>query len=106
MSDDIVKAIQKMKKPTFDPPEKLDKSKCVNSAGNYNADEYGMAQFMWKEDWKLIKTKQQKYQENKANTWALVYYQCSNKMKRKHDGTSGYKQSKKDNDMIALLAMM
>jgi hypothetical protein len=47
MPDDIVKLIQKMKKPTFNPPEKLDKSKCVDSAGNYDANEYNMAKFMW-----------------------------------------------------------
>ena len=47
MPDNIVKAIQKMKKPTFNPPEKLDKSKCVDSAGNYDANEYNMAKFMW-----------------------------------------------------------
>jgi hypothetical protein len=106
MPDNIVKAIQKMKKPTFNPPEKLDNRKCVDSAGSYDADEYNMAKFTWKDDWKLVKTKQQKYQENKANAWALVYNQCSNKMKVKLDGTSGYKQSKKDNDVIALLAMI
>jgi hypothetical protein len=39
MPDNIVKVIQKMKKPIFDPPEKPDKSKCVDSAGNYDADE-------------------------------------------------------------------
>ncbi len=106
MPNNIVKAIQKMKKPTFDPPEKLEKSKCVDSAGNYDAHEYDMAKFTWKEDWKLVKTRQQEYQESEANAWALVYNQCSNKMKVKLDETSGYKQSKKDNDVIAILAMI
>jgi hypothetical protein len=50
MPDDKVKAIQKKKRPTFDPPEKPDKSKCVDSAGNYDTDDYNMAKFMWKED--------------------------------------------------------
>jgi hypothetical protein len=75
MPNNIVKAIQMMKRPTFDPPEKLDKSKCVDSVGNYDADEYHMAKFTLKEDWKLVKTREQKYQENKANAWALVYNQ-------------------------------
>jgi hypothetical protein len=65
-----------------------------------------MAKLTWKEDWKLVKTRQQKYQENKANVWALVYNQCSNEMRVKLNGTSGYKQLKKDNDVIALLAMV
>jgi hypothetical protein len=47
MLDNIVKAIQEMKRPTFDTPEKLHKSKCMDSAGNYDADEYNMAKFMW-----------------------------------------------------------
>ncbi len=92
MPEDIVKAIQKMKKPSFDPPEKPDKRKCVDSVGNYDANEYNMPKFTWKEDWKLVKTRQQKHQENKANAWAFVCNQCSNKMKVKLDGTSGYKQ--------------
>jgi hypothetical protein len=106
MPEDIVKAIQKMKRPTFDPPEKPDKSKCVDSAGNYGANEYDTAKFMWKEDWKLIKTREQKYKENKANAWGLVYNQCSSKMKVKLDGTNGYEQLKNDNDVIALLAII
>jgi hypothetical protein len=101
--DDIVKGIQKMKRPTFDRPEKPDKSKCMDSVGNYDADEYDMVKFTRKEDWKLIKTREQKYQENKASAWVLVYNQCSSKMKVKLDGTSGYEQSKNDNDVIALL---
>jgi hypothetical protein len=97
MPDNIVKAIQKMKRPTFNPLEKPDKSKCMDSVGNYNADEYDMAKFTWKEDWKLIKTREQKYKENEANAWALVYNQCSSKMKVKLDGTSGYERLKNDN---------
>ncbi len=44
--------------------EKPDKSKCVDSVGNYKADEYDMAKLTWKEDWKLVKAREQKYQEN------------------------------------------
>jgi hypothetical protein len=106
MPEDIVKAIQKMKRPTFNPPEKPDKSKCMDSAGNYDANEYDVAKFTWKEDWKLIKTREQKYKENKANAWALVYNQCSSELKVKLDGTSGYEQLKNDNDVIALLAII
>jgi hypothetical protein len=65
-----------------------------------------MAKFTLKEDWKLVKTREQKYQENKANTWSLVYNQCSSKMKVKLNRTSGYELSKNDNDVIALLTMI
>ncbi len=104
--DNTVKAIQKIKRPILDPSEKPDKSKCVDSAGSYDADEYNMAKFTWKEDLKLIKTREQKYQENKANARALVYNQCLSKMKVKLNGTSGYEQLKNDNDVIALLTMI
>ncbi len=50
MPDNIVKVIQKMKRPTFDPPEKPDKSKCMDRAGNYDTNEYNMAKFTGKED--------------------------------------------------------
>ena len=35
-----------------------------------------------------------------------MYNQCSSKMKEKLNGTSGSKQSKNNNDVIALLAMI
>ena len=38
MSDNIVNAIQNMIKPSLDPPEKLDKSKCLDNTGNFNPD--------------------------------------------------------------------
>ena len=36
----------------------------------------------------------------------MVYNQCSSKIKVKLDGTSGYEQSKNNNDVIALLTMI
>jgi hypothetical protein len=75
-------------------------------ASAWTAWETMMAKFMWKEDWKLVKTREQKFQENEANAWALVYNQCLSEMKVKVNGTSGYKQSMNDNDVIALLTMI
>jgi hypothetical protein len=82
MPDNIVKAIQKMKKPTFNPPEKPGESTCMDSAGNYDGDEHDMAKFTWKQNWKLVKAKQQKYQENEANAWVVVYNHCSNEINK------------------------
>jgi hypothetical protein len=45
MPDDIVKAIQNMIRPSFDPPEKTDKSKCLDDAGKFDPDEFKMAKF-------------------------------------------------------------
>jgi hypothetical protein len=89
MPDNIVKAIQNMIRPSFDPPEKLDKSKCLDDAGKFNPDKFKMAKFTWKKDWKLMSSRKQKYKENEANAWALVYNQCSNKIRVKLEGTSG-----------------
>jgi hypothetical protein len=58
MPDNIVKAIQKMKRPTFNTLEKPDKSKCVDSVGKYGTNEYDMAKFLWKEDCKLVKIRE------------------------------------------------
>jgi hypothetical protein len=46
MPDNIVKAIQNMIRPSFDPPEKPDKSKkCLDDAGKFNPDKFKMAKF-------------------------------------------------------------
>ncbi len=104
--DDIVKAIQNMTKPAFDPPKKLDKASCTDASGNFDADEFEMAKFTWKEDWKIMKMREQKYQENEANAWALVYNQCSHELRVKLEGTSGYSACKTSSDVVALLTMI
>jgi hypothetical protein len=60
MPDDIVKGIQNMIRPSFDLPEKLDKSKCIDNAGKFDPDKFEMAKFTWKEYWKLMKPRKQK----------------------------------------------
>jgi hypothetical protein len=53
-----------------------------------------------------MKTRKQKYNKNEANAWALVYNQCSNKLRVKLEGMSGYELCKKENNVIALLTMI
>ncbi len=50
MPDDIVKAIQQMKRPTLPYPDKPTKAQCVDNQGNLDEDEFEMAKFTWKED--------------------------------------------------------
>jgi hypothetical protein len=64
-----------------------------------------MAKFTWKEYWKLINSRKQKYKENEANAWALMYNLCSNELRVKLEGTSSYKLCKKENNMITLLTI-
>jgi hypothetical protein len=106
MPNDMVKAIQSNKRPVFYPPEKPNKKKCVDKDGEFDTDEFEMAKLTWKEDWKLVNQKKIKYEENEANAWALVYNQCSHELRVKLEGTSGYEASKRDNNLILLLAMI
>jgi hypothetical protein len=81
MPNDIVKAIQNMQCPTFNPPDKADKASCKDEFGNFDEGEYDMAKFTWKEDYKVVMTRKQKYEENETNLWALIYNQCFPELK-------------------------
>jgi hypothetical protein len=43
--DNIIKVIQNMQRPTFDPPDKPDKASCKNEFSNFDKDQYNMAKF-------------------------------------------------------------
>jgi hypothetical protein len=106
MPNNIMKAIQRMKHPTLSYPNKPDKTKCMDAAGQYDEDEYKMAKFTWKEDYKAMRARKDKYNENKSNAWALIYDQCAPELKHKLEGTANYDVSKKTNDMVLLLSMI
>jgi hypothetical protein len=106
MTSDIVKAIQQMKRQTLSYPNKPDKTKCVDAAGQFNEDEYEMAKFTWKEEYKAMRARKDKYNENKWNAWALIYDQCAPELKNKLEGTADYDVSKKTNDMVSLLSII
>jgi hypothetical protein len=57
LPNDIMKAIQQMKHPTLSYPNKPDKTKCVDAAGQFDEDEYKMAKFTWKEDYKAMRAR-------------------------------------------------
>jgi hypothetical protein len=52
LPDDIVKAIQQMKLPTYGFSPKPTKAMCLDVNGDYNEDKYKMAKFTWKEEYK------------------------------------------------------
>ncbi len=60
MPDNIVKAIQQMKQPTLDYPDKPAKDKCVDDQGTFNKDIFDMAKFTWKEDYKAMRVSKDK----------------------------------------------
>jgi hypothetical protein len=62
-----------------------------------------MAVFAWKEDYKSMKSRMDKYKGNESNAWALIYDQCSPELKNKLKGTEGYNGAKNTNDVAKLL---
>jgi hypothetical protein len=106
MPDDIVKSLQQMKRPTLAFPAKPKKATCVDENNVFDEDEYELAKFTWKEEYKAALYKKEKYKENKSKAWALIYDQSSPELKNKLKGTSGYDASKKDTDGMALLTMI
>jgi hypothetical protein len=89
--DDMVKTIQKMKMVILKYPKKPKKkdAACCNANGDPDPDMFEMAIFGWKEDYKLMKSRIEKYKGNKSNVWALIYDQCLAELKNKLEGTQG-----------------
>jgi hypothetical protein len=55
--DDIVKAIQQMKQPTLQYPNKPTKDKYVDDQRFFDRDLFDMAKFTWKEDYKAMRVR-------------------------------------------------
>jgi hypothetical protein len=67
---------------------------------------FEMTVFAWKEDYKSMKSRMDKYRDNESNAWALIYDQCSPKLKNKLEGTDGYNWAKSINNVAKLLTMI
>jgi hypothetical protein len=65
-----------------------------------------MAVFAWKEDYKSMKSRMDKYKGNESNAWALIYDQCLGELKNKLEGTQDYDTAKSGNDVANLLTMI
>jgi hypothetical protein len=65
-----------------------------------------MAVFAWKEDYKSMKSRTDKFRDNELNAWALIYNQCLPKLKNKLKGTDGYNGAKSTNNVAKLLTMI
>ncbi len=106
MPDDIVKAIQQMKRLTLDYPDKPAKDKCVSDQGTFDEDIFDMAKCTQKEDYKAMRVRKDKYNENESNAWALIYGQCAPELKNKPKGTVNYNACKNTIDVVSLLSMI
>jgi hypothetical protein len=100
--NDIVKAIQQLKRPTLDYPRQPTRAEHTKKDGTLDEDAFDMAKFAWKEDYKGMKYGKDKYNDNKSNAWALIYDQCSPELKNKLKGTSRYDKAKAGNNVIKL----
>jgi hypothetical protein len=106
--DNIVKIIQQMKRVILNYPKKPKKTDaaCCNANKDPDPEMFEMAIFAWKEDYKSMKSKMDRYKSNKSNAWALIYNQCSAELKNKLEGTQGYATAKNGNDVAKLLTMI
>ncbi len=106
--DDMVKTIQQMKRVILNYPEKPKKTDavCCKDNGDPDPDMFEMAVFAWQEDYKLIKSRMDKYKCNRSNTWALLCNQCSTELKNKLKRTQGYNTAKRGKYMAKLLTML
>ena len=87
-------------------PEKPKKADYKDENGDEDPDAFEMAVFAWKEDYKSMRARKDKYQDNESNVWALIYDQCSPELKNKLEGGDGYEKCKSGNDVGALLIMI
>jgi hypothetical protein len=106
MPDDIVKTSQQMQRPTLAFPPRLLKLACTNSSRNFDKDKCDMPESTWKEDYKAVMTRMEKYEENELNALALIYDQCFPELKNKLEGAYGYKNCNKNNNVVLLLRMI
>ncbi len=107
--DNIVKTIQQqMKKADLAYPAKpkKDDPECLDDNENPDPNAFEMAVFAWKGDYKSTKYRMERYKGNKSNAWALIYDQCSPELKNKLEGTEGYDDAKRTNNVAKLLIMI
>lgn len=96
--NDMGKAIQQMMRATLNyltKPNKGD-AQCLDKEGNPDPNAFEMVVFAWKEDYKSMKSRMNKYKDNEsnANTCLLIYDQCSPELKNKLDGTDRFNNAK------------
>jgi hypothetical protein len=106
--NDIVKTIQQMKKADLAYPAKpkKDDPECLADSGNPDPDAFEMAVFAWKEDYKSMNYRMERYKGNESNACTLIYDQCLPELKNKLEGTEGYNDAKRTNDVAKLLIII
>ncbi len=62
--------------------------------GNKDPVAFEMVVFAWKEEYKAMRVRKDRYRDNESNAWALIYDQCSPELKNKLEGVEGYEKAK------------
>ncbi len=104
--DDIKKTLQQMSQPTLDYLAMPSKRDYKDEDGNEDPVAFKLAVFAWKEDYKAMRVRKDRYRDNKLNAWALIYNQCSPELKNMLEGAEGYEKAKETNNIIQLLKMI
>jgi hypothetical protein len=99
----MVKMLQQMKRATLSyptKPTKQDPQRC-KEGGNPDPDAFNMAVFAWKEDYKTMKSRMDKYKDNESNAWANIYNLCLLEFRNKLRSTEGYNGANSANDVAS-----
>ena len=64
--DDILKAIQQLKRPTLAHPKQPTRAQYTNANGDFDKDGFDLAKFAWKDDYKGMKYQMDKYNDNES----------------------------------------
>jgi hypothetical protein len=56
---------------------------------------FKIAAFAWKEDYKAMRVRKDRYRDNKLNVWALIYDQCSPVLKKSWKEQRGMRRPKR-----------
>ncbi len=101
-----MKALQQMGRPTLDYPAMPSKKEYKAEDGNEDPVAFKMTVFAWKEEYKAMRVRKDRYRDKESNAWAIIYDQCSPELKNKLEGAEGYEKAKETNDIIQLLKMI
>jgi hypothetical protein len=85
-------------------PKKTDAA-CCNVNRDPDPGMFKIALFTWKEGYKLMKLRMDKYKGNESNAWALLYDQCSSEQDNLK-GMQDYNTAKIGNNVAKLLTMI
>ncbi len=89
----IVEALEQMAQPILEYLPMPTKRDYKDKNGNADPVAFEMTVFAWKEDYKAMRARKDRYRDKESNAWALMYNQCSPELKNKLEGVEGYEKT-------------